>query len=253
MVNISNIQHFCVGDGPGIRTTVFFKGCHMRCPWCHNPENLTEDPVRLRYKAQNKTELRGREVAAQQLLPELLEDREFYEASGGGVTFSGGEVLLQARQAASLAAMLKAEGISVLVDTAGSGRYDAFQCLNPYVTGYLYDIKTADPEKYRAIGADLALVTENLQRLLRDGMDVRIRIPLIPGFNTDEASVEDLCRLLQDLGIEKVDLLPFHRLGSGKYKAMGLSYAYADTLPLTEEELTTLREQYEAFFRVTVE
>ena len=94
MLNISNVQHFSVGDGDGIRTTVFFKGCNLRCPWCHNPENLTKAPVTLRY-SNGKTETLGREIRAEALLPELLEDLDFYRDSGGGVTLSGGVVMLQ--------------------------------------------------------------------------------------------------------------------------------------------------------------
>ena len=105
MLYISNVQHFSVGDGAGIRTTVFFKGCNLRCPWCHNPENLTKAPVTLHY-TNGKTETFGRAVSAEALLAELLEDKDFYEESGGGVTLSGGEVLLQSESAAELAKLL---------------------------------------------------------------------------------------------------------------------------------------------------
>ena len=84
MLNISNIQHFSVGDGDGIRTTLFLKGCNLRCPWCHNPENLTDAPVTLRYKNVGKTEIIGRLVTAEDILPELLEDKDFYVESQGG-------------------------------------------------------------------------------------------------------------------------------------------------------------------------
>ena len=251
MVTISNIQHFSVGDGPGIRTTVFFKGCHLRCPWCHNPENLSPRPTVLRYG--DREEIRGREVAAEALLPELLEDREFFEESGGGVTFSGGEVLLQAKEAARLARCLREAGVSVLVDTAGSVPWQAFAQIDPYVTGYLYDIKTADPEKYRVIGGDRELVFSNLERLLQKGKRVEIRIPLIPGFNTAREDVAAICLALQELGIRAVTLLPFHRLGSGKYKAMGLHYAYAQCPPLTSAQLQELEEQYGRSFAVKTE
>ena len=87
MINISNIQHFSVGDGPGIRTTVFFKGCNLCCPWCHNPENLRPEPTILHYKQTGRTEYMGKKVAPEEILPELLEDRDFYAQSGGGVTF----------------------------------------------------------------------------------------------------------------------------------------------------------------------
>jgi len=154
MFNISNIQHFSVGDGEGIRTTVFFKGCNLRCPWCHNPENLTAHPAVLQYRSTGRTETLGRLVSAEEILPELLEDQDFYNESNGGVTFSGGEAMLQASELVSLARILKENGISVLVDTAGCVNYSSFQKLNPFVAGYLFDFKTAEEDKYQEILAE---------------------------------------------------------------------------------------------------
>ena len=252
MLNISNVQHFSVGDGDGIRTTVFFKGCGLRCPWCHNPENLTKAPVTLRY-SNGKTETPGREISAEALLPELLEDLDFYEESGGGVTLSGGEVMLQSKEAAALAALIRAEGVSVWIDTAGCVPYEAFEAMNPYASGYLFDFKTASEEKYRAIGGDLPAVTQNLRRLLADGIPLRIRIPLIPRFNADEESAHAIGAYLSVLGVKEAALIPFHRLGSAKYEAMGLPYAYSEQPPLTDEALHALKAVYKQYFSITIE
>ncbi len=253
MLEISNIQHFSVGDGAGIRTTVFCMGCNLRCPWCHNPENLQKAPVTLRYAATGKTEVLGRRVTAEDILPELLEDADFYGISGGGVTLSGGEAMLRAEELIPLARLLRERGISLLVDTAGCVPYEAFAALNPYVSGYLFDFKTADATRYRQIGGSLALVTENITRLLQDGMEVTVRIPLIPRFNTDEASVQGICTHLSAMGITYVELLPFHRLGSAKYEAMGLPYAYKNQAPLTGQELDAVTSVYQQYFTVKVE
>ena len=253
MLNVSHIQHFSVGDGDGIRTTLFFKGCNLRCPWCHNPENLSAAPVTLRYTATGKTETVGRLAAPEELLPELLEDKDYYAESGGGVTFSGGEVMLQAEEAATLAALLLQNGVSTLVDTAGCVPYAGFERLNPFVAGYLFDIKTADAAKYRQIGGDLALICDNLARLRADGKAVTVRIPLIPGFNTDTDATKALCERLAGLGIGHVDLLPFHRLGSAKYEAMGLTYPYREQPPIPAEELRALAAAYGAYFTVRSE
>ena len=253
MLNISNIQHFSVGDGEGIRTTVFFKGCNLRCPWCHNPENLSKDPTTLHYQATSKTETLGQLIAEEEILSELLEDKDFYCESNGGVTFSGGEAMLQSAELVSLARLLKENGVSVLVDTAGCVPYASFQILNPFVTGYLFDFKTADGDQYREIGGDLGLVVENITRLRKDGKAVRIRIPLIPGFNTSPRSTQAICERLQDIGIKHVDLLPFHRLGSAKYEAMGLKYAYQTQQPLTKEELGKIEAIYQTYFSVKIE
>ena len=253
MLNLSNIQHFSVGDGEGIRTTVFLKGCNLRCPWCHNPENLSGKPVVLRYPNGKEPECIGRMVTSEEILPELLEDRDFYSESGGGVTLSGGEAMLQASELLPLLRRLREEGISVLMDTAGCVPYASFEMLNADLSGYLFDFKTADADRYRAIGGDLTQVTENLKRLLASGVRVTVRIPLIPQFNTEESEIRAICQTLQTLGVTHVDLLPFHRLGSGKYAAMGMTYAYKDQLPLSKEELHTIENLYKQYFTVKTE
>ena len=248
-LNISNIQHFSVGDGEGIRTTVFFKGCSLRCPWCHNPENLTSVPEILRY-GNGRSETLGRLVTADDILPELLEDRDFYETSGGGVTFSGGEVMLQADGARELAAALYENGVSMLIDTAGCVSYSEFEKLRGVVAGYLYDFKTADPEKYRSIGGDLHRVTENLTRLMTDGENVRVRIPLIPGFNSAGTDVTLMCRYLRDMGVAAVEVIPFHRLGASKYEAMGLDYAYRGVETMPKDKVTEAKAMFGEYFEV---
>lgn len=247
-LNISNIQHFSVGDGVGIRTTVFFKGCNLRCPWCHNPENLTASPVELCYKATGKKETCGRIVTVEEILPELLEDRDFYETSDGGVTLSGGEVMLQADGAAELVRALASEGITTLIDTAGCVPYREFEKLSGIVGGYLYDYKTADAAKYKTIGGDIVLVTDNLRKLLADGESVQVRVPLIPGFNTNSEDIMGICRNLSALGVDSVELLPFHRLGSSKYEAMGQEYSYGKTDPMSKAEVTSAAKLFSEYF-----
>ncbi len=252
-VHISHIQHFSVGDGDGIRTTVFFKGCNLHCPWCHNPETLSFEPTVLRYKTMGETVVCGKTVDTSDLLPELLEDAEFFEESGGGITLSGGEVLLQANGAAELASLLREHGVSTWIDTAGCVPYKVFETVNPFVDAYLFDVKTADPLQYERIGGNLQTVTDNLSRLLADGKRVHVRIPLIPQFNTDAVSIEQLYNLLSQIGVTAVELLPFHRLGSAKYEAMELPYVYKDQEPLTAERLKQIKAQYETHFNVIIE
>jgi pyruvate formate lyase activating enzyme len=252
-INISDVQHFSVGDGQGIRTTVFFKGCNLCCPWCHNPENLSFSPVVLRYKAIGKTEMKGKKVSIDDILPELLEDKDFYIESGGGITLSGGEVMLQPEGAAALAKKLKEYGISTIIDTAGSVSYDAFEKVNPFVQGYLFDFKTADENKYSKIGGDLKTVTENLMKLIKSSAKVQVRIPLIPDFNTDEASVIKICETLAGIGINEVELLPFHRLGGAKYEALGMDYLYRDCQPIPKEKLDEINNLYSKYFKTKIE
>ena len=251
-LNISKIQHFSTGDGKGIRTTVFFKGCNLSCPWCHNPENLSFSQCLLTYK-DGKTELCGRQVDIDEILPELLEDKDFYDASEGGVTLSGGECMLQAEGVRTLSQKLSEHKVSVLVDTAGCVPYKNFETVNPHISGYLFDFKTADADKYENIGGDLELVSENLSRLILDGINVNLRIPLIPDFNTDERSIFNICTHLTKIGIKQAGLLPFHRLGSAKYEALSKSYSYKDTPPLSLQTLESIKSQYSQYLKITIE
>ena len=253
MLNVSHIQHFSTGDGPGIRTTVFLKGCNLRCPWCHNPETISSLLQTLHFAAAGQTQTFGARMSVEQVVAEVLEDADFYLVGGGGVTLSGGEPLLQAEGVSKVARELRARGISVVIDTAGCVSYTAFQRLNPIVSGYLFDFKTADAEKYRRIGGNLDLVTQNLYHLKADNVPFRIRIPLIPGFNTDPASVKAIGEHLKGMGIREAELLPFHRLGSAKYEAMGLDYAYRDQAPLSAEALETIEGNYKKYISLKIE
>ena len=248
---IANIQHFSIGDGDGIRTTVFFKGCNLHCPWCHNPETIPFCKTVMHYE---KDEICGKEMTDEEVFSEIIEDEDFYVESGGGVTFSGGEVMLQAKGVLTLAAMIKERGISLFVDTAGCVPYSSFELLNPFVDTYLFDYKTPDEDKYsKIIGGNKSIVKSNIERLLADEKKVRIRIPLIPDFNVDDETIDNIVDDLSPLGIKEVDLLPFHRMGSGKYKAMGLVYQYAKTPSITEEEMQRIKQRFSKYFKVTIE
>ena len=188
-----------------------------------------------------------------EILCEVLEDKDYYVESGGGVTLSGGEAMLPADELVALVALLKKNDVSTLIDTAGCVPYTSFEKINPYVCGYLFDFKTADEQKYKEIGGDLSLVSENIIKLREEGMQVTIRIPLIPGFNTDADSKEAICMHLKKMGIEHVDLIPFHRLGSAKYEAMGLVYPYKDQKPFDADELCEIENTYKQYFSIKTE
>ncbi len=252
-VNISDIQHFSVGDGDGIRTTVFFKGCNLRCPWCHNPETMSGAMQILHFAQANRTQLCGMPMEIDDVVREVLLDKDYYSASGGGATLSGGEVMLQADGAAQLAARLKAEGVSVIIDTAGNVPYANFERMNPFADEYYFDLKAANAQDYRKLGGDFELIAGNMRRLIADGMSVRARIPLIPGFNTSAEYTDSMCACLRSTGVSKVDLLPFHRLGSSKYEALGLEYAYRDVEPPDSATVSALARQYARYFEVRIE
>lgn len=254
MLNISDIQHFSLGDGNGIRTTVFFKGCNLHCPWCHNPETLSSATQILRLNDAAGEKICGVSMNVEEILADVLTDKEFYDESGGGVTLSGGEVMLQSDGAAALAEQLYRRGVHVIVDTAGNVPYCEFEKINPYTSEYYYDLKAADAEDYkRTTGGDFNLITDNMKRLLSGGKKIRARIPLIPGFNASEEYSEKMCAVLRGIGIKNVDLLPFHRLGSAKYKALGIPYAYAGQPPMSLCNAEKIAEIYGKYFKTKIE
>ena len=252
-LNISCIQRFSTGDGPGIRTTVFLKGCNLKCPWCHNPENISPAPQTLCYNTGKKITY-GKMMTADEIVDDVIEDIDFYRESGGGVTFSGGEPLLQSKNLSELAKALKDKGISVLVDTAGCVPWDNFEDVIRCTDIFFYDYKTADEVLCKTvINADKALILSNIKRLIKENKTVHVRIPLIPGFNESAEECEKIIKDLTESGVKYVDLLPFHRLGSSKYEAMGLEYAYKNVTPPKKEDIEKIKSIYEKYFTVSIE
>ena len=253
-LNVSCIQRFSTGDGPGIRTTVFLKGCNLKCPWCHNPENISAAPQMLEYKYANRIVSYGKIMTVEQAVSDIMEDIEFYRAGNGGVTVSGGEPMLQYEGVAELCDHLHKNGISVIIDTAGAVPWEYFTVVMNNTDIFYFDYKTADDNAYKNVcGTDKNLVLSNLGKLLSFGKNVHVRIPLIPGFNMSETDCDSICDDLLSVGAKYVDLLPFHRLGSAKYEALGLDYAYKNTQPSSTETVTYIKKIYSKFFIVNIE
>lgn len=256
---IFEIKNFAVHDGDGIRTTVFFKGCPLRCVWCHNPEGLTAEPQTAFYRHKcigcgeckkegftpddclgEATVLYGKEVTVEELLPILLEDRDFYETSGGGVTLSGGECLMQADFCAELLKQLKKNGVHTAVDTCGFVSKEALDKVIPYTDVFLYDLKAYDEKIHiRCTGQSNKTILENLLYLDSQGKEIEIRIPYIPKYNDDQ--IEKLAQHLAPLKhVTKVRVLPYHNYAGSKYAALEMANILPDVLP-TEEELQQAR------------
>ena len=234
--NIFNIQHFSVTDGPGARTVVFFQGCNLRCAWCHNPESwrLQQPPTFIRDKCLGCGACNGRtepgkcfsgalvnttHVFTPKQLWELLESEiPYYQNSGGGITFSGGECALQAEFLGEIIRICKQNGVHTAMDTAGHVPFE--QLTQPGPDLYLYDIKAATPEKHQQLtGVDGLLIWENLNRLVADGYTVQVRVPAVPGANWDELPL--IAKRLGSMGITNAELLPYHTLGEGKAPMLG--------------------------------
>ena len=287
MKNITNIQKFSIHDGDGIRTTVFFKGCPLKCEWCHNPETqrfekemevdgekctgcgtcasvcpngavrMTEDhrpawdPKACTFcgKCENfcpagSREIVGREYTVKELTKELMKDQMFYEESGGGVTFSGGEVMsMDMDFILAMAKELKRQDVTLTIDTCGYVPYERFEKILPYVNTFLYDVKVMDPELHKKyMGTDNKLILENLVRLSQDGARIYIRIPTIKEVNGNEENMKETIAFLKEHDIHPagVNLLPYHDTGSGKYAKLDMEYKGTDLHAPDKEEMEAL-------------
>lgn len=222
---VFDIKRGGVKDGPGLRTSVFLKGCPLACVWCHNPES--QSPAVQ--TAVTTGEVCGRAMSVDAVLEEIRRDAVFYASSGGGVTFTGGEPTMQFEFLLSLSAAAKAEGIRVAVDTCGFAPRERFAALLPHVDLWLYDLKCMDAEKHRRLtGVSNELILGNLAFLDAAGAKTWIRCPLVPGLNDDDADLAALKGFTRTLrNMEKLEICPYHPIGLEKYRKFGIDCRYA--------------------------
>jgi pyruvate formate lyase activating enzyme len=273
---VSHIQKFSVDDGPGIRTTVFFKGCNLSCLWCHNPEcidrrqelqfiaNLCSScgkcvtvcptgalsaPGRIDRERcvlcgacagvcnPKALKINGEYMTVGDIVEKVIRDKPFFDESGGGVTISGGEALLQADFARDLLRELKALGVHIAVDTAACVPFSSFEKVLPYADLFLIDIKLFDDGLHRKYtGVSNRLVFENIERLDAAGCGVRVRIPLINGVNCADDEIAAIADFVSGKkSVEMVELLAYHAYGEGKYPSLDKEYRLSGELkPSTE-------------------
>lgn len=262
---VFQVQRFCTHDGPGIRTTVFMKGCGLRCVWCHNPEGLFYEKQLMRDGRKciacrrcggtdadkcptGALNIVGEDYTPERLTALLLRDKPFYGGEGG-VTFSGGECMLQADFLVQVMELLRQEGVSCVVDTAGFVSFEAYEKVLPLCSHFLYDVKLADPEKHRRwTGQDNGLILQNLRRLSEQGARLWVRVPVIGGVNDDEGEIRAIGVILRSLPYtpERVELLPYHDMGRGKCSQLDMEYALdAKYSAVSDERLRELQDVIE--------
>ena len=237
---IFNIQRFSIHDGPGIRTIVFFKGCYMRCAWCCNPESQSKEIETIIEKGRAKTV--GKDVTADDIMPEILSDMPYYKRSGGGVTLSGGEVLCQADFARELLMACKEHGLHTAIESASSAPFSEIEKLLPYLDLYLMDIKHMDSQKHKEYtGTGNERILENARKIAESGVELIIRTPVIPGFNDTPREIKEIAHFAKSLnGVMEHHLLPYHRLGMDKYDGLGRKYSLAEIEPPSKEKMEYL-------------
>ena len=281
---VTDIQRFSIHDGPGIRTTVFLKGCNLRCRWCHNPETLRPRPelqvlpdkcigcgacfeacphgahvaaeggrqfLRERCEAcgacaavcyAGALVIVGREMTVADVLDEVLQDRDYYASSGGGVTVSGGEPLFQRDFCLALLAACKAAGLHTAVETNLAWPWERVESVLPAIDLVMADLKTMDPAVHAEwTGATNEQVLANLRRLAGAGVELIVRTPVVPGVNDTPEAVGQIADFLRDLpDLLTYELLPYHPLGAGKYESLGLTYALPNAKSPPAEQMQQL-------------
>ena len=251
---IFSIKRYSVHDGPGIRVTFFMKGCPLRCIWCHNPEGISPLPEkviqtnRVGGKAFSKEEVAGRFYTVKEIIDILDKERVFIDQSGGGVTFSGGEPLLQSEFLIEALKTCKANGYHTAVDTSGYTSTENYMKILPFTDLFLFDIKQLDDLRHIEVtGVSNQLILENYRFLLENAREMMLRIPVIPGINNDKDHILSLVKLIiayRTPALKKINLLPYNKIGSSKYKRFNRINKMEGLEPPSKEEMGLLKEMF---------
>ncbi len=288
---VFNIQRYSIDDGPGVRTTVFLKGCPLTCLWCSNPESqrmqpevtwrytsckscgtcvkvcpvgaitLDDDGVHIDRKkctqcgecvkncVPEALRMTGDKMTVDEVFKIVKKDADYYEASGGGVTASGGEVLMQADFVAELFRRCREAGFHTNADTTGYGSPEALEKILEYSDLVYYDLKHMDPAKHvEYTGVSNELILKNLELVVKKGVPVVIRVPLIPGYNNSDENLHALGRTVSNIAKDApVNILPYHKYGANKYRMVDMVYKLDDVPECTQEELDKAKEIIESY------
>jgi len=288
---VFNIQKFSIQDGPGIRTTVFMKGCPLKCPWCSNPEGMSPDPEIMTHDAKcigcgkcaeacptgaisfteqgrlidrtlcnnclecanvcpaKAIEAKGEFKTVEEVFEIAAQDEPFYRNSGGGITVSGGEALLQWEFTHAFLKRCKEANFHTAVDTTAYCKWEHMEKVLEYTDLILFDVKNMDPKKHKEkCGVDNQLILENLEKASKK-TKIWLRLPLIPGYNDSEEDMRRVAELAKRINAEKISLLPYHEYGRQKYPRVGKEYSFceADILSPEDEIVTRSKKILESF------
>ena len=249
---IFSIKRYSIHDGPGIRITFFMKGCPLSCKWCHNPEGIfpfAEKVIQTNRIGEREftfNEEVGKLYSVDEILEIIDRERVFINQSKGGVTFSGGEPMLQTGFLLEALKACKENGYHTTVDTSGYSSNENYKSLIPFTDLFLFDIKHLDEKKHlEYTGVSNTDILDNYLFLLNSGADVVVRIPFIPGFNDSDGHMERLKQFIistKTKSLKKINLLPFHKIGSSKYKKFNISYKMSGVEPPSKEKMQKLKE-----------
>jgi pyruvate formate lyase activating enzyme len=288
---ITHIQRMSVHDGDGIRTTIFFKGCNLRCKWCHNPETFSSEKegewikskcihcrecvkqcpadalsivkdeiirdknlcekcytcVELCYPGAHQ--IIGKSITTAELCEQIAEDKSIFEQTGGGITLSGGEPMLQFPCVKELAGALSEQGYNIVLQTNLSVRWKLYKEIIPHINHFMCDLKLLDSEAHQHwTGQDNRLILENMLKLEASGVSYCLRTPVIPGVNDNEEQLATMSAFAKKMKhIKSYELLAFHPLASYKYKQLEMDYMFENAQPVQPDKFAKMREKFEFY------
>ncbi len=246
-VLITSIERGATFDGPGIRTVIYFKGCPLRCLWCSNPETQKIENEYYVYGEKNPIDNSllkvAKEMTVSEVFKEVMKDEKFYRTSKGGVTLSGGEILINSDFGVELFELLKVEYVGTAIETSGYGNYEDLEKLSKLTDVILFDIKHMDSQLHKQYtGVYNGIILDNLTKLSKWHNNIIIRYPLIRGINDDIENIEKTIKFMKNLELNEINILPYHTMGLEKYRKLKIKYPMELVEKHTEKELDEIIE-----------